>query len=158
MEPPEEMKEMLWMVPSAPWHTISSSAELNGFTICEVNDFPPSHSPVSREIFYFQTKNSNNYFYQAINHQEIILNISDSDPTVRVQHSQWSSVGLSSNHGEEQRRGGLQSAQRDGEDQPVPGHGRAGEERQSLQEPRRHEEEVREGRFRLYAADLHPSC
>ena len=36
MEPPEEMKEMLWMVPSAPWHTISSSAELNGFTICEV--------------------------------------------------------------------------------------------------------------------------
>ena len=37
VDPPEEMKEMLWMVPSAPWHTISSSAELNGFTICEVN-------------------------------------------------------------------------------------------------------------------------
>ena len=38
VEPPEEMKEMLWMVPSAPWHTISSSAELNGFAICEVEN------------------------------------------------------------------------------------------------------------------------
>ena len=37
VEPPEEMKEMLWMVPSAPWHTIATSAELNGFTLCEVN-------------------------------------------------------------------------------------------------------------------------
>jgi len=35
VEPPEEMKEMLWIVPSAPWHTISSSAELNGFTLFE---------------------------------------------------------------------------------------------------------------------------
>ena len=43
VEPPEEMKEMLMMVPSAPWHTISSSAELNGFTICEVNIYPPQH-------------------------------------------------------------------------------------------------------------------
>ena len=38
VEPPEEMKEMLWIVPSAPWHTISSSAELNGFTLFEVNN------------------------------------------------------------------------------------------------------------------------
>ena len=41
VEPPEEMKEMLWIVPSAPWHTISSSAELNGFTLFEVNNKDP---------------------------------------------------------------------------------------------------------------------
>ena len=36
VDPPEEMREMLWMVPSVPWHTISNCAELNGFTVQEV--------------------------------------------------------------------------------------------------------------------------
>ena len=36
VDPPEEMREMLWLVPSAPWHTISNSADLNGFTVSEV--------------------------------------------------------------------------------------------------------------------------
>ena len=36
VEPPEEMREMLWMVPTAPWYTISNCADLNGFTITEV--------------------------------------------------------------------------------------------------------------------------
>jgi len=35
VDPPEEMREMLWMVPSAPWYTISNCADLNGFTISE---------------------------------------------------------------------------------------------------------------------------
>lgn len=37
VDPPEEMREMLWMVPAVPWHTISNSAELNGFTVSEVS-------------------------------------------------------------------------------------------------------------------------
>ena len=36
VEPPPEMREMLWLVPSAPWHTISNCADLNGFTVTEV--------------------------------------------------------------------------------------------------------------------------
>lgn len=36
VDPPEEMREMLWMVPTAPWYTISNCADLNGFTISEV--------------------------------------------------------------------------------------------------------------------------
>ena len=36
VEPPEEMREMLFMVPTAPWYTISNCADLNGFTISEV--------------------------------------------------------------------------------------------------------------------------
>ena len=28
---------MLWLVPSAPWHTISNCADLNGFTVSEVS-------------------------------------------------------------------------------------------------------------------------
>jgi len=35
VDPPEEMREMLWMVPTAPWYTISNCADLNGFTISE---------------------------------------------------------------------------------------------------------------------------
>jgi len=35
VEPPSEMREMLWLVPSAPWHTISNCAETNGFTVSE---------------------------------------------------------------------------------------------------------------------------
>jgi len=35
VEPPVEMREMLWLVPSAPWHTISNCADLNGFTVSE---------------------------------------------------------------------------------------------------------------------------
>jgi len=35
VEPPEEMREMLFMVPTAPWYTISNCADLNGFTISE---------------------------------------------------------------------------------------------------------------------------
>ena len=30
-------REMLWLVPSAPWHTISNCADLNGFTVSEVS-------------------------------------------------------------------------------------------------------------------------
>ena len=43
VDPPEEMREMLWMVPTVPWHTISNSAELNGFTVTEVR----SHSSIA---------------------------------------------------------------------------------------------------------------
>ena len=41
VDPPEEMREMLWMVPTAPWYTISNCADLNGFTISEVDEEVP---------------------------------------------------------------------------------------------------------------------